>query len=68
MEESKASIGVATMDEQRTVTLFLRAEGPNGVLGDAVFTYQPSDPNYQMVIDHVGGLEIGEEKIVPPWE
>ena len=67
MSNTSKSIGVATKDEQGVVTLLLRAEGPNGICGDAIFTYQPSDPKYQKIIDHVGGLEAGEEKLVPPW-
>ena len=48
-------------------SLLLRAEGPGGMRGDAKFTYPPSDPQYQMVLEHVGGLEPGATKSVPPW-
>ncbi len=65
--DPNAPIGSASMDKDRTIYLQLRAEGPNGELGDAMFTYRPGDPKYQEIIDHVGGLAPGESKPVPPW-
>lgn len=62
-----ASIGSASMDQARTIFLQLRAEGPNGEVGDAMFTYKPGDPKYQEIIDHVGGLAPGQSKPMPPW-
>lgn len=65
--DSSASIGSASMDQTRMIFLQLRAEGPNGEVGDAMFTYKPGDPKYQEIIDHVGGLAPGQSKPVPPW-
>jgi hypothetical protein len=65
--DPSASIGSATMDQAGTIFLQLRAEGPNGLVGDAMFTYKKGDPKYQEIIDHVGGLEPGQSKPVPPW-
>ena len=65
--DASASIGSASMDQARTIFLQLRAEGPNGEVGDAMFTYKPGDPKYQEIIDHVGGLAPGQSKPVPPW-
>lgn len=62
-----APIGSASMDQNRVLILQLRAEGPNGELGDAMFTYKPGEPKYQEIIDHVGGLQPGESKPMPPW-
>ncbi len=62
-----ASIGVATMSEDGTIRLQLRAEGASGVIGDAMLVYPPSDPHYDEVIAHLGGLTPGETKPVPPW-
>jgi len=62
-----ASIGVARMLEDGTITLFIRAEGPGSVRGDALLTYERAHPEYATVLKHVGGLQIGEEKPVPPW-
>lgn len=60
------SIGSAWMDEDGTITLMLRAEGP-GITGDAVFTYRKDHSRYQSIIEHLGGLVPGENKSVPPW-
>jgi len=61
------SIGVATMSEDGTIHLLLRAEGPGGVLGDAQMTYDKASPQYAGILKHLGGLKPGEEKAVPPW-
>lgn len=61
------SIGSATMKDDGTIVLQLRAEGPGGMLGDALVVYKPDDPKYQEILDHLGGLKPGEEKPVPPW-
>lgn len=60
------SIGVARMEPDGTIILQLRAEGP-GMTGDAMFSYAPDHPQYQMVLAHLGGLKAGEQKPVPPW-
>lgn len=61
------SIGVATMTSDGAIRLQLRAEGPGGAVGDAVLTYKLGDPSYEEVKRHVGPIEPGEEKPVPPW-
>jgi hypothetical protein len=50
-----------------TIELSLRAEGPGGIVGHGRMTYAPSDKDYQMVLEHLGGLKPGETKLVPPW-
>ncbi|MCC6788642.1 MAG: hypothetical protein IT547_12450 [Hyphomonadaceae bacterium] len=66
-EAPPASIGVATMSAERVITLQLRATSSGGAVGDALLTYAPGDPNYADVLTHLGGLEPGETKPVPPW-
>jgi hypothetical protein len=61
------SIGSATMDQDGTIVLLLRAEGPGHVRGDARLVYPPSHKDYRMVLDHIGGLKPGETRVVPPW-
>ena len=61
-------VGTATMREDGTIVLDLRAESPQGDIGPALFEYAPSDPDYQSVLAHLGGLKPGESKLVPPWE
>ncbi len=62
-----ASIGTARLLDDGTILLQLRAEGPNGLLGDGQISYPTGHPNYQEVMQHLGGLRKGEEKLVPPW-
>src|SRR5688500_14083484 len=62
------SIGVATMEADGTIALRLRAELPEGGgAGEGYFRYPPSDPQYGEILDHLGGLEPGQSKPVPPW-
>jgi hypothetical protein len=67
MATNPASIGTATMREDGTLVLDLRAAGPRGNVGEARFSYPPSHPEYEVVLRHLGGLRPGESKPVPPW-
>ncbi len=67
MTEEQQSIGQATMTPDGTIHLFLRAEGPGGERGDAMFDYEKSNPEYQEILQHIGGISVGEKKPVPPW-
>ena len=49
------------------ITLQLRATGPDGLRGDALFTYAPDHKEYQNILEHLGGLKPGESKPVPRW-
>jgi hypothetical protein len=64
----KDSIGSARMEMDGTIILQLRAESPGGLKGDALFQYPPGHPEYKNVLQHLGGLEKGQEKPVPPWK
>lgn len=66
-EQPPSSIGVATMKRDGTIVMNLRAEGPDGTIGEAVVQYAPSDKEYAGVLQHLGGLRPGEHKMVPPW-
>ena len=61
------TIGAATMRADGVIEMQLRAEGPNGVVGDALFLYPPDHPRYGEILAHLGGLEPGQSKLVPPW-
>jgi hypothetical protein len=67
VQVAKESIGQATMLKDRTVQLMLRAEGPRGSVGDALVVLRPGDKNYEATLSHIGSLEPGESKSVPPW-
>lgn len=66
-EKSVASIGSAKMEDDGTILLLLRAETPGGAVGDALLRYPPRHPQYDEILRHLGGLEKGQEKPVPPW-
>lgn len=66
-ETSTPSIGEATMDASGTITLLLRATSPGGPTGDALLLIPKGDPRYQATLQHLGGLQPGETKPVPPW-
>lgn len=60
-------IGIASMSEDGTIHLQLRAE-TDGILGDCFLSYAPDHDEYQEIFDHLGGLKPGEYKPVPPWQ
>jgi hypothetical protein len=60
------SIGTALMSADGTITLNIRASGPDAPL-DGVVALKKGDPQYQRVLSHVGGMAPGEKKPVPPW-
>lgn len=61
-----SSIGEATMLEDGTLVLDLVATA-GGTRGHGRVTYAPSDPQYAEVLEHLGGMQPGERKLVPPW-
>ncbi len=60
------SIGTALMSADGTITLNIRAPQPGSPL-DGVLALKKGDPQYQRVLSHVGGLQPGDKKPVPPW-
>ena len=61
------SIGEARMEPDGTIVLRLRAESADGSVGEGLLRYPPADREYASVLEHLGGLEPGETKPVPPW-
>ena len=61
-----APIGEATMLEDGTLVLDLVATA-GGTHGHGRVTYAPSDPQYAAVLEHLGGMQPGERRAVPPW-
>ena len=59
-------IGTATMREDGTIVLDLFAES-GSMRGQARFTYPPDHEQYGEIVQHLGGLESGQTKPVPPW-
>lgn len=67
-EKPESSIGRATMDENRTITLDLQAIGPNGEKGTGRLVYAKGHPQYNEILQHLGGLKPNENKPVRPFE
>jgi hypothetical protein len=61
------SIGVAWLEDDGTLVLQLRAEGQGHAVGDALIRYKPADEAYARTLKHIGSLNPGETKPVPPW-
>lgn len=64
---AEESIGSAWMEADGTVVLQLRAAEPGPAVGDALFRYPKTHPQYDSVLRRLGGLKAGERKPVPPW-
>ncbi len=62
------SIGRATMGDDETIVLVLRAVGPNGETGVGRLEYPKSHAQYNDILKHLGGLKPGESKPVPPFD
>lgn len=56
------SIGTALMSADGTITLNFTGPIMRGVLA-----YHRGDSQYARIISHVGGLQPGQKKPVPPW-
>jgi hypothetical protein len=57
------SIGTALMSADGTITMTLSA--PGGQQG--VAAYHRGDPQYVRILSHVGGLQPGQKKPMPPF-
>lgn len=60
-------IGVCWMEEDGTLKMRLRADGPGGIVGHAMFEYPPDHADYKEMMEHVGPIKPGERKGVKPW-
>jgi len=61
------TIGSATMRNDGTIVLQLRAEGEGHLTGDSLHEYFPGDPNYEYVLRHIGPISPGESVFVKPF-
>lgn len=66
-QSPKESIGVATMKDDCTIVLRLRAKTPQGGLGEGTLVYPPTHPQYQNILSHIGPIRKGETVPVKPW-
>ena len=61
------SIGLATMMSDGAIVLDLRSTEGGRHAGTRV-TYTRDHPSYREVLRHLGGMQPGDTKPVPPWE
>lgn len=61
------TIGSAHLTQDGMLEVMLRAESDDGAVGDAFFVYKKGTPDYQKMLNHVGGLKRGESKLVPAF-
>jgi hypothetical protein len=60
-------IGTVFMRPDLSLSIRLRSVQCDGTLAEGILDLKPGEPNYQVVIDHVGGLQPNETKSVPAW-
>jgi hypothetical protein len=60
-------IGSVVMRSDRSLSMRLRSVQCDGTLAEGILDIKPAEGNYQLVIDHVGGLQPNETKPVPAW-
>lgn len=66
-ESLSEPIGVATMNDDGTIVLRLRAKTPHGGLGEGILVYPPTHPEYQKILSHIGPIRKGQTVPVKPW-
>ena len=66
-EKEKDSIGVATMKDDGTIVLRLRANAPSDAVGEGTLVYPPTHPEYQKILSHIGPIQKGQTVPVKPW-
>ena len=66
-ETAKESIGVATMKDDGTIVLRLRAKTPHGGVGEGTLVYPPNHPEYQKILSHIGPIRKNQTVPVKPW-
>lgn len=59
-------LGTAAMADDGSITVSLDRK-LNGKRAEEMIRYPTSDPAYQQIIEHVGGLKPGESKPVLSW-
>lgn len=61
------SVGVATMMDDGTITLQLQTLPDEPVQGEVLLQYPPSHPQYGMIVSQLGGIQPGQNVLVPPF-
>ena len=66
-QQREATVGTATMTADKTLVLRLRSQDGTGAIVEGLFSYAPGDPDYLVVLRHVGPLAPGETVPVRPF-
>jgi hypothetical protein len=66
-EKQEQSIGVATMKDDGTIVLRLRAKSPQVGVGEGTLVYPPTHPEYRNILSHIGPIRKGQTVPVKPW-
>lgn len=61
------TIGTATITADGTIVLSLRSQDGAGRIAEGLFSYAPGDPNYTVVLRHIGTIAPGETVWVRPF-
>lgn len=61
------TIGTATIAADGTIVLSLRSQDGAGMIAEGLFSYAPGDPNYTVVLCHIGPISPGETVRVRPF-
>lgn len=56
------SVGTALMSADGTITLSF-----TGPIMHGAVAYHRGDPQYARMLSHIGGLQPGQKKPIPPW-
>ncbi len=60
--EKKEQIGAATMQPDGTIKIYMGFRGEHGEMVDGFAEYKPDNPDYQDIINRLGGIKPGENK------
>jgi hypothetical protein len=67
LTETGDIIGSVTMRPDRSLHMMLHSVQCNGTIVEGIFDIKRGQKDYQLTIDHVGGLQSNETKPVPAW-
>ncbi len=59
------AIGTAKLEADGTLVVTLYTQRP--IHAQLLTKYAKGDPKREKILEHIGGLAVGEEKLVPPW-
>jgi hypothetical protein len=61
------SVGSAFMKPDGTLEMSLRTQTQDGMIGEAFLVIPPGDPRYADMVAHLGGIEPGQGRAIPPF-